>query len=1119
MDLQTIFVRPPGDLLYFVFVIVVSLTSLLMTSGQQTRRASDKRLQRYNVALFGVMIAWGVLVAGAVMALIFEMDFRLIFPPLERAVLTLIVALLCWVYLTADHSRWGRLPDVLIVLVAVGVLAGYLATAIEWSAQLQTPTDFNQTRLSAIWALVPLVIAAVGVLMVVTHFGAIIDAPLKLVFLALLVVGYGATLFQATQGDATGDYPAFVRLAFIAAMGIAIVIVYRVVITRVDTLISSDTIMFNSPSAPGSQGVRSVSASPSAVVERAPEPTATTRSPIERESAQLLRALGMMLENATPAALPAKIVTATLELLRADVGALLQLQDANYADIMLIYDRMMKTNRSGYSLNLGSQPTLINAVQRRTQRPLLVDRNREELEDLYSRLDIGEIGPAYFQPLIHDNELIAILLIALPYTKRELYSQEEEILKGIALMAGGLLALSIMATDASLTAEERAIQAIVQGVAAGPEGESLAARIDLQQNLQIAREQIAELTRQVMAMKQELDRERSRIANALGDDDESLSVSQKITAISLEQQALRDERDQLLVRLQAAEAALAGASDSDDQAVLEQMVEALQRERDELLSQRERLQAELDDLRLNEGDGLIMPEALQPVIERMSTEKARLEVERDEYQRKLATLEAQLRTYGIDDSPSGLAQLIGKLYEERALLQARNDALMAELERAQKQPASPPELEARLQALQTQLKHLAADREAVTRQRDMFRKQRDEINAKLESVKQHRARMVAQVSNLEMELKEAHDEQSKLWLDVQKLSDERGEVFHQLAQVMAEKEALTIERDQLLARLGEDVPVQSIEPDKDGVSSLRAMVTALSGQRNVLEQEIIQLKATVANLENQLEAAKLRAKSPPQQAESVAYSPQSADLIVGLVQELRTPMTSIVGYVDLLLGESPGILGDMQRKFLQRVLTNVTRLTSMIEDLIRVTELDTGKFSLAPAPLDIVALIEDAITNAAMQFREKGLMLTLNIEENLPEPIADRDAVTQVIGQLLTNAYLVSPPESEVTISVGQRRVILARDVPQPRPVDCIYVSVEDRGGGVPPEDEARVFARKYRADNPLIEGLGDTGVGLAIAKVLVEAHQGRLWLETQENVGTRFNFVLPLNMTGEAGA
>jgi signal transduction histidine kinase len=228
-------------------------------------------------------------------------------------------------------------------------------------------------------------------------------------------------------------------------------------------------------------------------------------------------------------------------------------------------------------------------------------------------------------------------------------------------------------------------------------------------------------------------------------------------------------------------------------------------------------------------------------------------------------------------------------------------------------------------------------------------------------------------------------------------------------------------------------------------------------------------------------------------------------------------MTSVTGYVDLLLGESAGILGEMQRKFLQRVATNVSRLASMLDDLVHVTELDTGSFSLEPRPVNLTNLIEDAITGASIQFREKELVVNLNLDDTLPEINADHDAISQIIGQLLTNAYLVSPPGSEIFVSAQRQNVVLSRQANDDEYMaECLTISIEDRGGGISAEDEQRVFIRKYKAENPLIEGLGDTGVGLSIAKALTEAHGGQLLLESKENIGTVFTVALPVDTVSE---
>jgi signal transduction histidine kinase len=236
-----------------------------------------------------------------------------------------------------------------------------------------------------------------------------------------------------------------------------------------------------------------------------------------------------------------------------------------------------------------------------------------------------------------------------------------------------------------------------------------------------------------------------------------------------------------------------------------------------------------------------------------------------------------------------------------------------------------------------------------------------------------------------------------------------------------------------------------------------------------------------------------------------------------MLQELRTPMTSIVGYVELMLNESAGILGEMQRKFLQRVSANITRLEAMIDDLIRVTFLDAGRFTLARQQVNVIEVIEDALTSASNQLREKGLIVRMKLNDDLPPVLGDKDAITQIVGQLLTNAYLASPPGKELTVIAQYAPHMNGTSANGDHDPDALYVAIEDQGGGIAPEDAPRVFARKYRAENPLIQGLGDTGVGLAVAKALIEAHGGALWLDTTPGRGSTFSFTLPFDAVNGA--
>jgi signal transduction histidine kinase len=1106
LDFLDIFVRSPGDLLFFLAVILTIEAGVFMALERRLRVPEDRGAERYLLAGIGVTIVWALLMVGAVFALLAGQDATVILPPLERVAQTVTIILFGWAFLTADNHQWGRFPNVVLLLALVLLIIGYIVTGVQWP-DIADSTDFNLSIYGVAWVVVPSLVSLLGILLLVTYFQYVADAPLKLVFFLVLLVGNIVALIQISRGDIIGDSAGVVRLTFLAALPIIPAVIYRLVISHliIERLAASQSMMAVVPpedTAPSTSSLQ-------------PGDLPSTSQQLERESAQLLRALGLILEDPSPMEIPRHIVTTSLEVLKAEIGLLLTLHDANYADIVYAYDGVMGRALSVMSLNLDDQPTLVNAIERQAQRPLYPDRNTDELQDFYTRLDIGQVGPVYFQPLSKNGALIGVLVVALPYSGRELSGPERERLKGIALISSGLLALSLEAKEARLKAEERAIEAMVQGVSLDDMDDQavIAARQEMQASLEIARDQIKALTEQVRNLKIELDYERSRLTELLGDTQEGLTVSQRILAIHDEQDRLQQERDQLLERLREAETKLAGATGSDNADVFNTMIEILQRERDDLEAQKESLLSQLEQVR--SSGQTPMPESFQQMLTRMSEDRARLEVERNRLNGTLTDIEAQLQSLGIENGPAGLAQLVGQLHEQRATLQARyetlkgeRDTLLRERTRLEAAIEREQERDKQIEDMQQEIAHLAADREAAQKQREKLRGERDELLAKQDAIKEHRTRLLAEAEGYRLELEETHQETAQLRQKLQVVSDERSDLMKTIDRLHAERQKLVNEREQLLARVeGDRDRLQQL--GTDGVGSLTKMIEDLTEQRNQLERELHQATTALADAQDRVELLEVQAGPA---SSSTAYEPlDDPALILGMVQELRTPMTSIVGYVDLLLSESAGILGEMQRKFLQRVSTNVSRLTTMLDDLTRITALDTGQFMLVAEPVDVIGLIEDAITRSASQFREKGLTVNLHLsDDDVPPVAADQDAMSQIIGQLLTNAYLASPPNTEVTITARRQPVTLSENGAK-ETVDGLFVSVSDRGGGIALEDQARVFSRKYKADNPLIQGLGDTGVGLAIARALVEAHGGRLWLETQMEVGSTFNFVIPL--------
>ena len=268
-----------------------------------------------------------------------------------------------------------------------------------------------------------------------------------------------------------------------------------------------------------------------------------------------------------------------------------------------------------------------------------------------------------------------------------------------------------------------------------------------------------------------------------------------------------------------------------------------------------------------------------------------------------------------------------------------------------------------------------------------------------------------------------------------------------------------------------------------------------------LEQELKTTLKEIARLQNQLGRANLRILEL-ESGSSKDDPKEQAAVIASISQELRQPMSSIIGYTDLLLGESVGILGALQRKFVERIKSSIERIGNLIDDMIQLTTLEMGLTELKPQPVDLNDIIDNAMAYTSNQTREKNISINLELPKVLAPIHADRDALQQILIHLLQNAGAASPVDGTVTLSVNAKNE---------KGQDYVLVRVSDTGGGIPAEDITRVFSRLYRVENVLIQGVGDTGVGLSIAKTLTEAQNGRIWVETQENVGSTFSVLLPV--------
>jgi signal transduction histidine kinase len=295
--------------------------------------------------------------------------------------------------------------------------------------------------------------------------------------------------------------------------------------------------------------------------------------------------------------------------------------------------------------------------------------------------------------------------------------------------------------------------------------------------------------------------------------------------------------------------------------------------------------------------------------------------------------------------------------------------------------------------------------------------------------------------------------------------------------------------------------IERLKKENEGLRVSEGVRKGGNSDTNRLEGELRLTLEEIARLQSQLAEANMKLTESEKGATTARLNEQ-AEVIASISQELRQPMSSIVGYTDLLLGESVGILGALQRKFVERVKASTERIGNMIDDLIQITTLETGLDELKPEPVDLNLIIDNAMSYTSSQVREKNISLHLDLPKNI-EPIhTDREALQQILIHLLQNAGSASPVEGTVHLRVKTEAE---------EDNEYILIQVSDTGGGIPPEDLPRVFTRLYRADNVLIQGVGDTGVGLSIAKTLTEAQKGRIWVESEAGVGSTFSVLLPI--------
>jgi two-component system phosphate regulon sensor histidine kinase PhoR len=218
------------------------------------------------------------------------------------------------------------------------------------------------------------------------------------------------------------------------------------------------------------------------------------------------------------------------------------------------------------------------------------------------------------------------------------------------------------------------------------------------------------------------------------------------------------------------------------------------------------------------------------------------------------------------------------------------------------------------------------------------------------------------------------------------------------------------------------------------------------------------------------------------------------EFVANVSHELRTPLSLIKGYVETLLDgakDNP----EVQIKFLQTIQRNAERLQFLIEDLLTISELESGRLQMNLQPIKLQPLVERVLEDHKSQANAKKVALANGVPDLVVE--ADAERLQQVLGNLISNAIKYGRSEGRVEVNACKTD-------------EAVELCVRDDGPGIPHEALERVFERFYRVDKARSRDAGGTGLGLSIVKHIVQTHGGRVWAKSESGQGAAFFFTLP---------
>ncbi len=227
-----------------------------------------------------------------------------------------------------------------------------------------------------------------------------------------------------------------------------------------------------------------------------------------------------------------------------------------------------------------------------------------------------------------------------------------------------------------------------------------------------------------------------------------------------------------------------------------------------------------------------------------------------------------------------------------------------------------------------------------------------------------------------------------------------------------------------------------------------------------------------------------------------------SELLSNVSHELRTPLTSIKGYSDLLMEGTLGEMNYQQLKAVNTVIRNTERLRRLVDSLLYVSMAEVENIKYDFSKIDVLEVIDNAVTDMTIPVTEKKINVLIHVQEDVPQIEADAKKIADMLTNVLDNAVKFTPSMGKISISARKEG-------------EMVHISVEDTGIGIPAELVPHLFQKFYQIDPSIRRKYGGTGLGLFISRNIVEAHKGKIWIESEDSQGTTVHILLPVQQGG----